>query len=68
MTDRNDEREYASTPMGEMFRVGFKPIRTFFNDMSKRAQSAFWNFNDRLNGGVTVDDVDPPSKNNPKTK
>ena len=67
MPDRKDDRDYASTPMGEMFRVGLKPISGFFNDISARAKSTFWKFNDRLNGGLTADDLDPPNSK-PKSK
>jgi hypothetical protein len=62
MPKRKGHRHHASTPMGEVFREGFKPVRTFFNGISRRAESAFWNVNDRLN------EADPPKKNKPKSK
>jgi hypothetical protein len=52
MPNRRKEREYAATPMGEMFRVGIKPVRAFFNKMAQRAESTFWNMNNRMNGGL----------------
>ena len=52
MSKRDDDQNYASTPMGEMFRAGFKPVREFFNGISRRAESTFWNMNNRMNGGL----------------
>jgi hypothetical protein len=63
MPKRDDERHYASTPMGEMFRAGFEPIRTFFNRLSCRAESAFWKMNGRLHHGVS-DDADASAPKN----
>jgi hypothetical protein len=51
MPKRDDDRKYASTPMGEMFRVGFQPVCAMFNKIAQRAESAFWKMNDSLNHG-----------------
>jgi len=58
MADHDKDRQYASTPMGEMFRVGFKPVAQLFGAVARRAEQAFWDMNDRLNG------VKPSKKDN----
>lgn len=42
MAQRRKHRDHASTPTGKAFRAGFKPVRAFFNKMSRRAESTFW--------------------------
>lgn len=50
MADHDKDRQYASTPLGEIFRVGFKPVAQLFGNVARRAEQAFWDMNDSLNG------------------